>query len=503
MPPSTDQASRSSLSQVLRTIAARWWVLVLCLIVGASALYGISARKQKQYDATATLLFGAPSVNLTGALNAGASNISADPQRDQGTTLTLVTSPAVAARVKRRLRLPDSPGDLAAQVTASAVADANLIDVTAQDPDPNRAAALANGFAEEYKAFRRNDDRQGLAQGIQELEQQRSATPANLTTQRDNISQALNQLRILQAASTGGVSLASAASPPSTPSLPRPKRDALLGALLGLAIGAIIVFGLDLVDRKLRSIAALEEAFGMSALATVPFQRSAPRTSRQEIEALEPYRILRSSLSSLSADPLRVVLVTSAAPGEGKSTTAAGLARAVALSGQHVVLVELDLRRPTFHRTYDLGSGRPGLTAALQDGVPATELLRSGPEGYPTLKLLPAGGVPRRSAELVGARMDAVLAELVAHGDFVVLDAAPLLPVADTRAALDLDEVDACLIVSRSHETRRDDAARALAILAQHHVDRVGLVINGVRGADARDNYDYGVLEGSEVAEKA
>lgn len=501
MPPSPEPASRSSLSQVLRTIAARWWVFALCLIIGAGALYGISSRKEKQYEATATLLFGAPSVNLTGVLNAGASNTSSDPQRDQGTTLTLVTSRAVAARVQRRLRLLDSPSDLTDQVTASAVADANLIDITALDPDPNRAAALANAFAEEYKAFRRRDDRQGLAQGIQELEQQRSATPTNLTAQRANISQALNQLRILQAASTGGVSVASAAAPPTTAALPRPKRDALLGAILGLAIGAIIVFGLDLVDRKLKSIAALEEAYGMPALAVVPFQRSPPRTARQQIQVLEPYRILRSSLSSLSKDPLQVVMVTSAAPGEGKSTTAAGLARAVALSGQRVVLVELDLRRPTFHQTYDLGSGRPGLTAALQDGVPVTELLSPGPAGYPTLELLPAGGVPSRSAELVGgARMDAVLAELAAYADFVVLDAAPLLPVADTRAALDLQELDACLIVSRSHETRRDDVARALAILAQHRVARVGLVVNGVRGADVRDSYDYGTMEETQEA---
>ena len=477
----------------MRTLAGRWWIIVLCMVVVTGAAVAIDASKVKQYEGVATLLFGSTSSNITGALNSNASNVSADPQRDQATTLSLVTSSEVARRVKAALRLPDSVDSISGQVSADAQPDANLIDVTALDPSPVRAARLANAFADQYKLFRQQSDRAGLAQGIQNLRTQLAALPPTATTERASIRDALSQLQVLQAGSTGGVQVVDRATPPSAAALPRTKRDAVLGALLGLALGVVIVFALDLFDRRLKTIADLEHAYHLPAMTAIPYRRRSPRNVGDRAAALEPYRILRSGISLL--DPggsVRVILITSAIPGEGKSTTAAGLARALAFSGSSVALVEADLRRPTFQDRFDLGDNRGGLAQALLGQVRVEDVLHRPIEDLPTLEILPSGGVPSRSAELLGGeQMSAVLDDLRGRVETIVLDAPPLLPVADTQALLDVPEIDVCLIVGRLGMTTRDHARRAHAILERHRVRHVGLVANGLRSTDISDDYSY------------
>ncbi len=191
------------------------------------------------------------------------------------------------------------------------------------------------------------------------------------------------------------------------------------------------------------------------------------------------------------------MLVTSAVAGEGKSTVAAGLARAIALAGQSVVLVEVDLRRPTFHEQFDLGGDHRGLTSALVGGVPVAEVLRPVLPGLRTLRVLPSGPIPPNSAELLrSAEMSRVLQELRGEAEFLVLDAPPLLPVADTQVLLENPDVDACLVVGRAYVTTRDEVRRTRAVLDRHRLRNVGLVVNGTR--EVSDEYDaYGGPEPS------
>lgn len=502
-PTSEPSGASSSLTTALRLLRERWWVLALCTVLGLAAFVVRDLRKTDQYEATATLLFGTAGSNVSGLLNSAASNVSADPQRDQSTTLLLVQSSSVADRVREALKYPGPSADLAGAIKATARADANLIDITATDPDPARAALVANTFAQQYQRFRRDSDQAGVRQGIDSLQAQYSRTPVIAQVQRQTLRDSITALRQAEATITGGVQLVDRATPSGAPASPQPKRDGLLGAILGLALGGALVFGFDLRDRRLKVVADFEAAYRTTALVAVPLGRRDTLTASRGQAVLEPFRILRVSLGQASSLPRpQVVLVTSAATGEGKSSTASGLARAIAFAGRTVVLVELDLRRPTFHHQFGLPRETRGLSDVLQGHADVTDVLVPGDEELQTLQVIPAGGLPSDSAELLsGPRMAAMVSELAERFDAVVLDAPPLLPVADTHAVLDVRQIDTCLIVGRAYLTNRDQAARARTILLQHGRARYGLVVNGLRRDEGTYDYAYDADERPSVRE--
>jgi capsular exopolysaccharide synthesis family protein len=171
--------------------------------------------------------------------------------------------------------------------------------------------------------------------------------------------------------------------------------------------------------------------------------------------------------------------VTSAVPGEGKTTVAVDLAHAIALSGRRVVLVELDLRRPTFAQHFPL-SGGEGVTTALLGRRSAVELLQQPLRDAPDLWVLPAGPLPPNPAELLeSAALDALLKELADEDVTLVLDAPPLVPVADAQVLLRQSHVDTALVVGRIDLTTRDQIRRARAILDRQRFEPLGLVVTG------------------------
>lgn len=186
------------------------------------------------------------------------------------------------------------------------------------------------------------------------------------------------------------------------------------------------------------------------------------------------------------------VVVTSAAPGEGKTTVAAGLAGALARAGRPVVAVEADLRRPALAAALGVDvTGARGLTAAIVGGVPVQDLLV---EAGPGLRLLPAGELPPNAPELLGG-VDAarVLEELAALGVDVVLDTAPLLPVADTRELLARAAGHHVVLVARPGVVGRDELRSAVALLPDP-----GRAILAVSGrSDAPRSYDRYLKDGA------
>jgi polysaccharide biosynthesis transport protein len=481
------QREGSSLVSGLRVVRERWPIVLASVVVCVGIAMAFALTATKQYDASARLLFR--SSNLTSLIDPTTAN-SADPQRDQGTNLLLVSSSAVATRVKRALKLPDSPDDLLDQVEATSEPETDLINITATDPDPSRAAALANGFAEQFVAYRRDADRNRIAAGENLLRQQLNQLPASSTAERAELNQALQKVIALRAVTTGDAEVVDRAGVPTLPSSPRLRRDAVLSLVLGLVVGLALAFLVDLFDRRVKSLEEFEELFGLRALAAIPERDKDPATARERQAVLEPFRMVHNGLVFLGAGrDLRVIMVTSAVPGEGKSTVSAGLARAAALAGQRVALIETDMRRPTFHQQFELGDNPRGLTDVLVGGVSAGDVLHQALPGLPNLSVMPSGGLPPNSAELLrSAEMSALLAELAAEFDLVVLDAPPLLPVVDAQVLLDHPQVEAYLMVARVFSTTRDEARRARVVLERHGLRTVGLVINGLHG---RDGYDY------------
>lgn len=482
----------SPLLNALQTLRERWWMVAIAVIGGAAIAFVVALASTKQYTAESSLLIRQS--NLQTLIDPSASQNSEDPARLAATNLLLVTSTAVGRNVQAALGTKESVSDLIDQVSASVNPDADIITIQANDPSPARAARLANAFADQFVAFERAQSQQQAAAGASRLSSEIASLPAGSTAEHAQLVQALRNVLALEAVTTGDATVVDTATPPSTASSPNLKRATVLGALVGLVIGLAAVFLTDLFDRRIKTIEEFETVYGMRAIGSLP--RLADPQPGTSPELLEPFRILRSALSYLAADSeVRTVLVTSAVSGEGKTTVATGLAYATALTGQQVVLIEADLRRPSFQKQFgfqkqfDLGIYKGGLTSVLLGGGAVEDVLYSPIEGLTTLRILPSGPFAPHPADLlVRPEMALLIEEVARQADLVVIDTPPLLPVADAQVLLNQPVIDASLIVCRTYMTTRDQARRCRAVLERERVRKAALVVVG--GHEAAE-YSY------------
>ena len=201
----------------------------------------------------------------------------------------------------------------------------------------------------------------------------------------------------------------------------------------------------------------------------------------------EAIRTLRNTVLLAGIDaPLRSILMTSAGPGEGKTTAAIHLAIAHAGRGQRTLLVDGDLRRPTIHRRFGLNA-EIGLSSVLTGEAPWREAVL-GVVGQPNLRIIPAGPPSHRAADLVGPRLGDLLDEFVKEFDLVVLDAPPLLGFAEPLQMA--TAVDGVLIISRAGETKRKAVSSVLTGLQRVRASVLGIVLNHVKH-DTSDGYPY------------
>jgi non-specific protein-tyrosine kinase len=194
--------------------------------------------------------------------------------------------------------------------------------------------------------------------------------------------------------------------------------------------------------------------------------------------AAEAYRSLYINLSFSSQEqPLRTLLVTSAAAGEGKSATLANLAVVAAQMGQRVMLVDCDLRNPQQHELFGLRNDS-GLTTLVSGKEAATAALH-GVNDAPGLSVLTSGPLPVSPSQVLAARrLDEILAELAEQADLVLLDAPPAAAVAD--ASVLATKADGVLLVLNAGQTKRDSARRAKEALEKVNAHIVGVVLNNV-----------------------
>jgi capsular exopolysaccharide synthesis family protein len=203
----------------------------------------------------------------------------------------------------------------------------------------------------------------------------------------------------------------------------------------------------------------------------------------------EAIRTLRNSILLADFDRrLRSILVTSASPGEGKSTIAAHLAVAHAEQGHRTLLIDGDLRRPSVHRRFDVASAL-GLSSVLVAELPWHAAVVRLP-GLTGLDILPAGPPSRRAADLIGRGLQQLLEEASAQYDLVILDAPPLLGFAEPLQMATV--VDGVVVVTRAGETSRKAVASVIATLNRLRAPVVGVVLNEVHKEMSDSYYYYG-----------
>jgi receptor protein-tyrosine kinase len=480
---------RDSVAYALGVLRRRWLVVVAavaaCLVAGV-VITGVDSNDR--YESSARVLFD------TSALSDVALQIQRgtdDPEREAATNVLLAGSEAVASSVRRDLRLSTSVGDLQDKIEVEAEQNANVLQITATDENPRRAAALANAFAREFVAFRARGDQQSIEAAQRDLQDQLEALPAD-APERQDLRDALQRLASSHALANGDARVIAKAGVPTDPASLSLTGVLALAAIIGLALGLVGALVIESMDKRITDVASFEREYRLRALAVVP-QKTFRRGVRSNSGDMEPFRILRTAVDFARVTrPVRTVMVTSAVRGEGKTSVAIGLAQAIALSGRPVILVELDLRHPSLARTFSMGD-QGGVTNALLGSEP-NDLLQRPLRELPDLEVLAAGVLPPNPAELLEApALDVMLRSLLQDGKkTLVIDAAPLLPVADAQILLNKPAVDASVVVARQGVTTRDHARRARLILDGHAAAPIGLVVTGHA---ARDVYGYGYGE--------
>jgi succinoglycan biosynthesis transport protein ExoP len=499
-----DSGGTLDLFGIVRVLRRRAPLIAMCVVLTGGAAFAISKVQTKQYTATAQILFRNAQLDQQAAGLQVVNQTNPQPQTD--TNLKLATLPRVEAETAAALDHGLTPEQVSNAISVTQTADTNLANVTATWTSPTYAARLANEYAKNVIADRQRADANYYSNALEAVNLQfRALTPSQQNgVEGADLKDRANSLQILSQLQSGEVQLEQAAVTPSAPSSPKVFRNTVIGAVLGLLVGLTAAFLLQRLDRRLREPSDLEEVYGVPLLGVVP-ESPALRQGRGSIDhatelppnEAEIFGLLRAHIRYFNVDlDLRTVVVVSAAPGDGKSTVARGLAIATATVGSRVLFLEADLRRPMAARYFGV-EREPGVSEVLvgqQSLASAAQRVEfaSRKESTVGLDVLVAGGVlpPNPPQVIESQAMASLLADARDSYDLVVIDTPPLVLLPDAFPLL--RQSDGVLIVSRLGENRRDVAARLRETLSSVEAPVVGVIANGYRRPRGSSAYGYG-----------
>lgn len=300
----------------------------------------------------------------------------------------------------------------------------------------------------------------------------------------ESLLQRAKETGVAGALRTTNIRVVDAAERPRAPIRPKKGTAVVSGGFAGVALALVLVLLFEFLDSRLKTPDDVKVHLGLSTLGMLPLldienpsdlsPLAGDLSSPQFAEALKTLRT--SLLFSTTEKGSKAILVTSAGPGEGKSTVASHIAASLADVGQRTLLVDADMRRPKIHVILGLNDD-PGLSNLLVGQAKASEVIRH--VLHPNLWVITAGTLPPNPAELVGgARFKAVLASLHQHFDWIVIDSPPVMAVTD--AALIGHTAHAAVFVVEAETTKRQNARKAIEQLDRAKAKIVGVVLNRV-----------------------
>ena len=482
-------------------------LIALFFLAVAGLTFLVSSLQTKQYTAEASLLFRDPGFDQQ---LFGQSSETIDPEREAATNIGLISLDVVADRTAEDLG-EVSGDDVAAMVDIQPEGQADLASVTATDSDPEFAAAVANSFAANYIAFRREADRAKIvdAQRLLERELDERLPEQKGERQTEALQAELGKLRALEAVQTGNAELVQEAEVPTSASSPKTARNAVLGGILGLLLGIGAALLLERLDRRLRQGEDFGDHYGLPVLAHVPESDMLGNWTSGDALGFaenEAFRMLRTRLRYFNVDrDLRSLIVTSALPGEGKSTVSWNIAYAAARAGTRTILIEADFHQPVFAERIGLPP-LPGLSELLThqgslEGTMKTIPVKGGAGGETTrgLDVIVAGSLPPNPTELLESEeIRALLADLSSRYELVVIDTPPVAVMSDAMPLIGL--VSGLVIVGRLGVSTRDAAGHLREQLNRLRAPALGVVVNGTRIGRGY-GYAYGYGYGPDAAQ--
>lgn len=452
------------LREYLRVFRAHWLGMVLITLLGVAVAFGWTLLQPKVYTADASAIVQANTTGATGDNNLSTAMLGNSLTSGRVKTyVALGQSRAVADGVIKDLGLDASADQLVKQVTVTNTVDTTTLKVTADAATPEKARDVAEAWVRSMGAE-------------------------------------VNRLETSDPAQKGAVFLSpiDSARLPDSPSSPNTRLALALGGLVGLAIA--VGYGLlrYTLDRRIRSVEQVERETGKPVVGTIPEEKTFTADNRllpfdggtsssSESAHLfgigEAMRELRTNLQYMDVDnPPRIIVVTSPLPGDGKSTISSNLAVTLASSGQPVVLIDGDLRRPMIDTVFGLPRGA-GISDVLAGRATIAEVAQRFGNGQ--LLVVTAGKVPPNPSEVLGSARMRELLKSIAREAIVIIDAPPLIPVTD--AAVLAHSADGAVIVGTIGKTTFEVLGKAIGNLERAGARALGLVLNRVpkRGSGA------------------
>jgi succinoglycan biosynthesis transport protein ExoP len=507
------------LKDYLRPLVSKWWLILASVLIATASSYVATRQQLPIYRASVTLMVGHVNENP----NPTGNDLSLTAQL-AATYADIAKRDPVRSGVMQALGISKLP-----DYTVAAVPNTQLIELSVNDTNPERARAVADALVNQLIGLSPSGSNQSdqsrqsfvnqqldeLEAGIKDTKDQITQKQAELTTifsarqiadTQAQIAGLQNKLATLQnnyglllqntqRGATNALDIVEPAVLPTVPIGPNKAVTILLAAAIAFILAAAAAYLLDYLDDSLKNPEDVQRSLDLPTLGAVPALKGGGVVGEVLMQvspqAVEAYNVLCTNLQFAAVGgAINSLLVTSAEPGEGKSLTAANLASAYAQAGQRVILVDGDVRRPSLHRLFGLPNNVGVTGALLQNHLDPTGVLQK--THIAGLRVLTAGQVPPNAAALLGsARMRALLATLKADADLLILDSPPATAVAD--AAILSSEVDGVLLVLDAGRTRREMARRALAALSRVNARVVGVAFNRMpaRGNEFYYYYHY------------
>jgi Mrp family chromosome partitioning ATPase/capsular polysaccharide biosynthesis protein len=515
-----------SLGDYLHVVRRRKWLILATSALFLAAALVRSSQQDPLYTASSEVLLNRAPV-VTDITGGGNQTFSQQPDRVAKTEAAVAAVPAVAARVLREADVSDMTVEqFLARSSATAKTDADLLVLSVKAGNAEQAATLASEYARQFSEYRKEIDTATLRAAQSRLDDRIAELRASKDADKDvlaDLEGQAQQLGTAEALATGNTSvIRTPTTADATKIRPRPFRDAVLAGAIGLLLGIVIAFLRDAVDTRIRAAEEIGDRLGVPLLARIPEPPRPLQMSDGLVMLADPngreaeaFRMLRTNLDFVNVERgARTVMVTSASQRDGKSTTVANLAVALARAGKNVVLVDLDLRRPYLHRFFDLAE-EPGATNVVLEQASVDQALskvwasevpaettatpaasgarrssrakdpaRSGANGRApagsVLEVMPSGTLPPNPGEFVSTRALATLLDrLREQADFVLIDAPPMIGIGDAMTIS--AKVDGIVLVTRMNRLRRPLLFELHRLLETSPTPLLGFVVTGGR----------------------
>ena len=499
----------STLRDYLNVLWRRKWIALQAVLIVPLAAGLLANREPALYNASAGVLLSPQ--NLAD-VSGGSDRTPQNPVRIATTQAELARVPEVAQKAVETVGVTGwSASDLLGISSVRTSPDSDILTFSVTYRDAVLATQLANEYAKQFTIYRLDLDRAALkaahtaaAEQIAVLEaagKRNSPLHASLLEQ-------LQRLETMEALLTPSAVLVRPATGAGQVQ-PHVKRSVLLGLVLGLALGLGLALLWEALDSRVRSAEAILLKLPLTLLGRIP-KPPRPLGKQRRLVMLddpngphaEAFRILRTNFEFANLrGGARTVMVTSGVEKEGKSTTVANLALALARAGRRITLLDLDLRSASLHRFFGLDA-QPGLTdvalgdVAVDDAIVHVDLSDAmAPNGGTggqvlsegSLEFLPSGSPPPNPGEFIARlSLTPILERLLERSDIVLIDGPPLLRVGDAVAMS--SQVDALIVVARLNIVRErmlDDLSR---VLRNCPARKLGVI---VAGADLESGYGY------------